>query len=67
MQLGVMPVQEPRLVQFFVAGPNKIYPSLQVKLTVLPTVLSNSITVPLGKFLIFGHRISVLKTIHKII
>ena len=61
IQLGVKPVQEPRLVQFLVAGPNKIYPSSQVKLTVLPTVLSNSITVPLWKFFILGHRISILK------
>ena len=61
IQLGVMPVQEPRLVQFLVAGPNKIYPSLQVKLTVLPTVLSNSTTVPLLKLLILGHCISIRK------
>ena len=51
-----MPVQEPRLVQFLVAGPNKIYPLLQVKLTAtVQSVLSISITVPLGKFLILEH------------
>ena len=61
IQLGVVSVQDPRLVQFLVTGPSKRYPLLHVKLTILPTILSNSVTMPLGKFLIFGHRISILK------
>ena len=63
-----MPVQEPRLVQFLVAGPNKIYPSLQVKLTAtVQSVLSISITVPLGKFLILEHCISITKKISNVL
>ena len=47
IQLGFLSVQVPRLVHFLEVGPYKIYPLLHVKLTILPTVLSDSVTTPL--------------------